>query len=237
MESVSRLSDNVSVEPRIAVLGVGGAGCNIVSELYESFSPVDTVAINTDKAALLASSADKKIYICREVTKGEGARGDARLGKKCARVHEEEIRAAISGHDVVFIVAGLGGGTGTGASAVIAEICNSMNVMTFAIVINPFSFEGSRVGVASEGVRSIDAVCKNVFKVENDLILNHYADMSMMQAFKIVNRSIGKYILDTVASIPVYLEVELKSVNKMIRNMPSDVKNLGEFRLNFGLNA
>ncbi len=204
---------SVTIEPRIVVVGVGGAGCNVVSSIYKACSSVDTIAINTDKNALLDSSADKKIFICKTVTKGEGTRGDARLGKKCAQVHEDEIRDAISGHDAVFIVAGLGGGTGTGAAAVIADICNTLNVMTFVIAINPFSFEGSRVEVAAQGLRSIRAVCPYVFPVENELVLNQIPDVTINEAFDAVNRSIKATIDDMIDAIPVEMEDQIRKIH------------------------
>ncbi|MDR1954594.1 MAG: cell division protein FtsZ, partial [Candidatus Methanoplasma sp.] len=146
MEANRKETDiSVTIEPRVAVIGLGGAGCNVVSGFYNALAPVDTIAINTDRKALDETAADKKIYICKAVTKGEGTRGDARLGNKCAKIHEDEIEKAIVGHDVVFLITGLGGGTGTGATSVVAEICNRNNMMTFTITINPFFFETDRI--------------------------------------------------------------------------------------------
>ena len=126
----------IAVEPRIAVVGVGGAGCNVVSAFSDSLCAVDTIAINTDKDGLHATDADTKIYICKEVLKGEGAHGDAVIGKKCADIHKEEIRQALSGHDVVFVIAGLGGGTGTGAASVVIDAARSQGILTFAVAIS-----------------------------------------------------------------------------------------------------
>ena len=148
----------IAMEPRIAVVGVGGAGCNVVSQFYDSMCAVDTIAINTDKDALHNTSADSKIYICKEVLKGEGARGDAVIGKKCADIHKDEIKAALAGHDFVFVIAGLGGGTGTGAASVVIEAAQSQGITTFAVAISPFSFEGSRKEVAKIGYSHIKSV-------------------------------------------------------------------------------
>ena len=100
----------VSGDPRIAVIGVGGAGCRIASMLYGKMSRVGVIAINTDKKALEETSADNRIYICKEVTKGLGTRGDPALGKKCAQIHESEIMSAVSSYNMAIIVAGMGGG-------------------------------------------------------------------------------------------------------------------------------
>ena len=191
----------IAAGPRIAVVGVGGAGCNVVGAFYESLCPVDTIAINTDKDALHATDADTKIYICREVLKGEGAQGDVTLGKRCADIHREEIRQALAGHDFVFVIAGLGGGTGTGAASVVIDAASSQGITTFAVAISPFSFEGRRKEVAREGYRHIRAVCQNTVLVDNDLVLQRMPDLTMSRAFGEVNRSIMKHVMDCVAKV------------------------------------
>ena len=216
MVSTIDSSLELSYEPRVAVIGVGGAGCNVVSDIYGALCPVDTIAVNTDREALKATSADNKIYICKEVTKGEGTRGDAALGRKCAKVHETEIYNALAGHDVVFIVAGLGGGTGTGAVSVVAEICDRLGVMTFAIVIEPFSFEGDRMRVATEGLRSLRAVCPSVFRFQNDRMVDHIPDAPLNVAMREVNKCIRTTVMETVADLPAMVKGEIKKVNKTI---------------------
>lgn len=191
----------IAVEPRIAVVGVGGAGCNVVSAFSDSLCAVDTIAINTDKEALHKTDADTKIYICKEVLKGEGAHGDTILGKKCADIHKEEIRQALSGYDMVFVIAGLGGGTGTGAASVVIDAARSQGILTFAVAISPFSFEGRRKDVAREGYRHIRAVCEHTILVDNDLVLTRMPDLTMDRAFGEVNKSIMKHVMDCVAAV------------------------------------
>lgn len=190
----------VTAQVRVAVVGVGGAGNNVVTDMYDSLAPVHTIAVNTDKNALhLNTRADEKIYICKEVLKGEGTRGDASLGKKCAEIHEEELRKALSKYDYVFVVAGLGGGTGSGAAPVIINIAESLNCTVVAVMIKPFSlFEMSRVPVATESLRKIKAVCKNVTVVENDKLFDVKPDVSVNQAFRIMNKSIERFIFRSV---------------------------------------
>ena len=188
----------IAMEPRIAVVGVGGAGCNVVSQFYDSMCAVDTIAINTDKDALHNTSADSKIYICKEVLKGEGARGDAVIGKKCADIHKDEIKAALAGHDFVFVIAGLGGGTGTGAASVVIEAAQSQGITTFAVAISPFSFEGSRKEVAKIGYSHIKSVCRNSRLVENDLVCERMPDLNINRAFAEVNRGIMKHVMECV---------------------------------------
>ena len=191
----------IAVEPRIAVVGVGGAGCNVVSAFSDSLCAVDTIAINTDKEALHKTDADTKIYICKEVLKGEGAHGDTILGKKCADIHKEEIRQALSGYDMVFVIAGLGGGTGTGAASVVIDAARSQGILTFAVAISPFSFEGRRKDIAREGYRHIRAVCEHTILVDNDLVLARMPDLTMDRAFGEVNKSIMKHVMDCVAAV------------------------------------
>lgn len=205
---------SVTIEPRIAVVGLGGAGCNVVSSFYKALAPVDTIAINTDKKALEETAADKKIYICKAVTKGEGTKGDARLGEKCAKIHEDEIEKAVQGHDIVFLVAGLGGGTGTGAASVVVKICNRNNIMTFTIGINPFSFEADRIQTAREGLRSIRAVCPSTFVIENDKVLELMPDATMSVAMREVNRSIIGFVSEATAQIVSGVKEEIMSVQR-----------------------
>ena len=187
--------------PRIAVVGVGGAGCNVISSFYGSLCPVDTIAINTDKDAMHRTDADQKIYICKEVLKGEGAHGDAEVGKKCADIHREEIREALSGYDFVFVIAGLGGGTGTGAAAAVIDAARSQNIITFAVAISPFSFEGKRREIAKEGYSHIRAVCEHTILVDNDLVLAKMPELTMDRAFAEVNKSIRKHVMDCISKM------------------------------------
>ena len=236
MEAKTQETDtSVTIEPRIAVVGLGGAGCNIVSGFYNALAPVNTIAINTDKKALDETAADKKIYICKAVTKGEGTRGDTGLGKKCAKIHEDGIEKAIVGNDVVFIVAGLGGGTGTGAASVVAEICDRNNIMTFMIGINPFSFEAQRILVAREGIRTIRAACPNTITVENDKILELMPNATLNEAMRAVNKSIMGFINEASAHLASYVKDELTSVQKTAYSKKIELGKMPEIPLSTGI--
>ncbi len=213
----------IAVEPRIAVVGVGGAGCNVVSAFSGSLCAVDTIAINTDKEALHNTEADAKIYICKEVLKGEGAHGDAAIGKKCADIHKEEIREALAGHDVVFVIAGLGGGTGTGAASVVIDAARSQNILTFAVAISPFSFEGRRKDIAREGYSHIRTVCEHTILVDNDLVLKRMPDLTMDRAFAEVNKSIMRHVMDCVRAVEETFVDEMRQ-----RPVKTDGKSAGK---------
>ena len=230
---------SVVVEPRVAVVGIGGAGCNVASGFYAALAPVDTVIINTDKKALDEQPADKKIYICKAVTKGEGTKGDARLGKRCAKIHEDEIEKALAGYDAVFLIAGLGGGTGTGAAAVVAEICSRKGLMTFAVTINPFFFESSRLGIAADGLKAVRAVCPNTFVIENDKILQHMPDATMDEAMRAVNKSIMGFVMDAVYSMPEMVVEETESMIKKSKHKTGrgSVGNISETKIPAWLKA
>lgn len=195
MKTTIEKSTGYAIEPKVAVVGIGGAGCNVASDIYWADGSVDIIAVNTDRRALSEASADKKLYICKEVTKGEGTRGDNLVGRKCAKIHAEEIEEALKGYDTVFIIAGVGGGTGSGVAPVVADIAQRLNAITFAILINPFSFESARTRTAMEGIAHTKAVCRMTMVVENDLVMRSMPDATMEEAFKAVNMSITSYIV------------------------------------------
>ena len=187
--------------PRIAVVGVGGAGCNVASSFVSECCPVDTIAINTDKEGLHRTSADLKLYICKEVLHGEGTGGNAVIGKRCADIHKEEIRQALSGYDAVFVIGGLGGGTGTGAMPVVIDEAKAQGAMTFAIAISPFTLEGQRKTIAKEAWRHIAAMCESSILVDNDKVLDLMKNLTMDRAFAEVNRSIRVHVISCIKSL------------------------------------
>lgn len=201
----------VSGDPRVAVIGIGGAGCRVVSMLYNGNSNVQTIAINTDRAALEATAADKRLYICKEVTKGLGAFGDPELGRRCAKVHEEEIMSVVSGYDLAIVVAGLGGGTGTGAAPVVAELCQRVGAAAASIAIMPSSFESGREYKAKDGYRALHLVCKNMIKVKLDDVFSKAGmNMTIGDALSMVDRSIAFKIEDTVRDAKIIITEHVK---------------------------
>ena len=139
----------------IKVIGVGGGGCNAVNRMIDAgLKGVEFIAINTDAQALLMSDADIKLDIGRELTRGLGAGSDPDVGRQAAEDHRSEIEEVLRGADMVFVTAGEGGGTGTGAAPVVAEIGKQQGALTIAVVTRPFGFEGRRRSVqADQGER------------------------------------------------------------------------------------
>jgi len=154
----------------IKVIGVGGGGGNAVNRMIRSgMRNVEFIAMNTDSQVLAASLADKKMNIGFRLTKGFGAGGDALIGQRAAEESREEIQAALKGADMVFITAGMGGGTGTGAAPVVAEIAKSMGILTVAVVTKPFAFEQQRRMRAAEmGVSSLSEKVDAIIVVPNE---------------------------------------------------------------------
>src|SRR5512137_606999 len=152
---VASLSKGV-LEPRITVVGCGGAGNNIVQRVYtDCKSNVETVAVNTDERKLAEIEASKKVLIGKDVTKGLGADGFPEVGAYCADCAKSTFRSILDGSDIVIIVAGMGGGTGTGVAPVIAEVSKELDAVTFAIAISPFSYESERLQKAKEGISKL----------------------------------------------------------------------------------
>ena len=129
----------------IKVVGVGGGGVNAVNRMIDAgLKGVEFIAVNTDAQALLMSDADVKLDIGRDLTKGLGAGSDPDIGRAAAEAHIDEIEESLKGADMVFITAGKGGGTGTGAAPVIAQVAKSLGALTIGVVTRPFGFEGKR---------------------------------------------------------------------------------------------
>ncbi len=157
----------------LKVVGCGGGGNNAVNRMImEGLGDVDFIAINTDKQALMQSSAHHKIQIGEKLTKGLGAGADPEIGEKAAEESKDEITAALKGADMVFITAGMGGGTGTGATPVIAEIARSMGILTVGVVTKPFVFEGkTRMRNAEVGIEKLRGEVDSLVIIPNERLL------------------------------------------------------------------
>ena len=155
---------------QIKVVGVGGGGGNAVNRMVDAgVRGVEFIAINTDKAALIKSKANQKIQIGEKTTSGMGAGGNPDNGKAAAEESRDEITAAIRTADMIFITAGMGGGTGTGAAPVVARIAKSMGILTVAVVTKPFAFEGpKRMRQAEEGIRKLSEYVDSLVVIPNE---------------------------------------------------------------------
>ena len=173
----------------IKVFGAGGGGNNTINRITEvGIHGAATVAINTDAQDLLYTTADKKILIGREVTKGLGAGSDPKVGEEAARESEHEIKKAIEKSDMVFVTCGLGGGTGTGSAPVIAEIAKKSGALTVGIVTMPFTMEGNRrYDNAVIGLERLEHVVDTLIVIPNDKLLELAPDLPLHTAFKVAD--------------------------------------------------
>ncbi len=171
---------------RIKVIGIGGAGCNAINRMIdEGMQGLEFIAINTDSQALLVSRAEHRVRIGDKVTRGLGAGGNPEIGRAAAEESKDEIRQALAGADMVFITAGMGGGTGTGAAPVVAQICREMKALTIGVVTRPFTFEGPRRGKsAEEGIRNLKESADTLIVIPNDRLMQIIdKKVTMVQAF------------------------------------------------------
>jgi cell division protein FtsZ len=171
----------------IKVMGVGGAGNNTVSRMMQvGVAGAQVIAVNTDAQDLLYTDAEKKVLLGRDLTKGLGAGADPNVGMEAARESREDVKEALKGGDMVFITCGLGGGTGTGASPVIADIAKKMGLLTVGIVTLPFSMEGKqRMENAKKGLNELQKTVDTLIVIPNDKLLEIVPDVSIVSAFKI----------------------------------------------------
>ncbi|MCH3955702.1 MAG: cell division protein FtsZ [Eubacterium sp.] len=170
----------------LKVIGVGGGGCNAVNRMIETgLGGVDYIAVNTDQQALKKSNAETKVQIGEKLTKGLGAGGNPEIGQHSAEETLDDIVQLIKGSDMVFITAGMGGGTGTGAAPIIAKAAKDMGILTVGVVTKPFTFEGrKRMQQAEKGLQFLKKYVDSLVVVPNDkLIENSEKDTSLLQAF------------------------------------------------------
>jgi len=213
------LSDNVA---KISVIGVGGGGCNMVNHMInEGSHKIDLIAANTDLQVLHISKAPKKIQLGLKLTKGLGAGMKPEVGRDAALESYEDIKNAISKADIVFIAAGLGGGTGTGAAAIIAKAAKEIGALTVSVVTKPFSWEGQkRAGLANLGLEELKKVSDSIIVIPNDRLLEIVDEsIGMKDAFKIIDNILYQ-------AVNGMTEVILNPGNSDINTDFADVKTI-----------
>src|SRR3712207_673793 len=174
----------------IKVVGVGGGGCNAINRMIDAgLKGVEFIAVNTDAQSLLLSDADVKLDVGRELTRGLGAGSDPEVGRAAAEEHRDEIQEVLKGADMVFITAGKGGGTGTGAAPVVAEIARELGALTIGVVTRPFAFEGRRRSVQAEsGIQHLKEKVDTIIVIPNERLLSVSTDKtSVLTAFKMAD--------------------------------------------------
>ncbi|WP_017444416.1 cell division protein FtsZ [Gayadomonas joobiniege] len=222
-------------EAVIKVIGVGGGGGNAVEHMvHHSIEGVEFVAANTDAQALRASSAGMTIQLGRDVTKGLGAGANPEIGRKSAEEDRQVIEEAIRGADMVFIAAGMGGGTGTGAAPVVAEIAREMGILTVAVVTKPFPFEGKkRMAYAEAGIEELARNVDSLITIPNDKLLKVLGKgTSLLDAFKAANNVLQGAVQGIAELItrPGLINVDFADVKTVMSEMGTAMMGTGVAR-------
>lgn len=208
---------------QIKVIGVGGGGNNAVNRMIDyGLKNVDFIAVNTDKRALMMSQAPQKIQIGEKLTKGLGAGADPEIGQKAAEESREEVAQAIAGSDMVFVTAGMGGGTGTGAAPMVASIAKEMGILTVGIVTKPFAFEGrQRMSRAEEGIVELKNAVDALVTIPNDRLLQiSNQHTTLVDAFKMADDVLRQGVqgISDLISGPGYINLDFADVVKIMKN-------------------
>ncbi len=218
----AQIRSNSIHKPMLKVLGLGGGGSNAVTRMIElGMSGVEFIAANTDLQVLRTNPAPKKILLGPHVTRGLGAGGDPRLGRAAAEESSREIAAALTGADMVFLTAGMGGGTGTGAIPVAAEIASKLGAVTIAIVTMPFSFEmGRRQKNATDGIGKLQTKTDTLISIPNDRLLNAAnRDLPLELAFRLADDVLRQAVqgISELITEPGLINVDFAHVRRLMK--------------------
>src|SRR5579862_5306487 len=218
---------------KIRVMGIGGGGSNAIGSMISSgnIQGVDFIAVNTDAQALLLNKADTKIQIGDNFTKGLGSGGDPEIGREAAEESAEKIKQTLQGSDMVFITSGMGGGTGTGASPVVAQIAKDVGALTVAVVTKPFAFEGTRRMVAAEeGIENIKDKVDTLIVIPNQRILDVVdRKLSLLDAFKVADSVLTQGVqgISEIITMPGLINVDFADVRNIMINAGSSLMGIG----------
>lgn len=208
---------------QIKVIGVGGGGNNAINRMVEGgLKGVEFLAVNTDKQALFLSKANMKIQIGDKLTKGLGAGSDPDIGQKAAEENRDEIAEALKGSDMVFVTAGMGGGTGTGAAPVVAAVAKELGILTVGVVTKPFTFEGrKRMVQAEKGIAQLKENVDTLIIIPNDRLLQVIQkNTSMVEAFKMADDILRQGVqgISDLIAVPGLVNLDFADVKTIMLN-------------------
>ncbi|MEA3272185.1 MAG: cell division protein FtsZ [Patescibacteria group bacterium] len=234
---MAEVKPSIEAFAKIKVVGVGGGGGSAINRMIESkIKGVDFIAMNTDIQALQGSRANKKLHLGKAITRGLGAGMDPEVGRKSAEENENEIRDVLKDSNMVFVTCGLGGGTGSGASPLVAEIARDLNALTVAVVTKPFSFEGAqRTDIAERAHELLSDRVDTVLTIPNDRILQITdKKVSLVEAFNTVDdvlrqgvQSISE-IITIPGTTPGSINVDFNDVKTIMRDAGSALMGIGK---------
>ncbi|HNZ13700.1 MAG TPA: cell division protein FtsZ [Anaerolineaceae bacterium] len=206
---------------RIKVIGVGGGGCNAVNRMIdEGLSGIEFVAVNTDAQALMLAKAGTRVRVGDKSTRGLGAGGNPEMGRKAAEESAEELYEVLRGSDMVFVTAGLGGGTGTGAAPIVAQIAKEVGALTIGVVTRPFTFEGSRrASSAEDGINRLKEHADTLIVIPNDRLLQIVDKRSSLQdAFRVADDVLRQGIqgISELITVPGLINLDFADVKAIM---------------------
>ncbi len=220
------------IKAKIKVVGVGGAGNNTITRLKEAgIQNVELIAVNTDAQQLLATKADRKILIGWETTRGCGSGRDPKIGEAAAKESEHVLKKALEGSDMVFVTCGLGGGTGTGAGPVIADIAKKLGALVVGVVTLPFSVEGRKtMQKALEGLRNFSESVDTLIPIPNDKLVENMPDTPLPTAFRMVDEVLVNAIkgISDITTRSGLINVDFADVRAIMKDGGFGVIGLGE---------
>lgn len=206
-------------QARMTVVGCGGAGQNMVDWLYsKGVDGAEIIAINTDLQDLKLKNADKKILVGKEVTRGLGAGGDPRKGEEAAKESIAEIKEALTGSDMVFVCAGMGGGTGTGTASIVAKVAKDMGAIVIGVTTMPFSIERARIDKAEYGLQKLRNVTDTVVVIDNNRLVKIAGNLPVKQAFAVANELVSVMIkgIVEIISTPSLVNLDFADVKAIM---------------------
>lgn len=220
-------------KPKIVVVGCGGGGCNSVSRMNElGLSSVETIAINTDRPQLAKVKAHRRLLIGQGITNGNGAGSDPEVGRLCAENAVPEISKLLQGATLTFVTVGMGGGTGTGAAPVVADVARRCGSLVVSIATTPFEMEGSRNRVAIRGLRSLRSASDTCLVLDNNRLLDMVSNLPFHQALSIMDELISEMVKGTVEAI-----TESSLINLDFADLKTIVRQGGISTVLYGENA
>jgi cell division protein FtsZ len=224
---------NVSQKVRLKIIGIGGAGGNVVTRLYDKrIEGIDLIAINTDLQGLKHTKADVKIQIGKNACRGLGAGMDPLKGREAAEEDIEEINKAVQGGDLVFIAAGLGGGTGSGASPIVANLARQSGALTIAVVTKPFSFEGEkRLEIAEEFWQKLFNEVDSIVTIPNDRVFNIIDEKTpILEAFYKIDEVLREGVkgISDLITFPGLINLDFANIKTIMTNAGSSLLGLGK---------
>ena len=218
-------------QANMLVVGTGGGGCNAANWLYrKGIQGAEVVAVNTDKQHLDLVNADRKVLVGKNLTRGLGCGGYPEKGREAARESVQELKEILRDADMVFITAGLGGGTGTGAAPVVAQLAKESGAIVIGTVTMPFDIERARIEKAEFGLQQLREVCDTVIVIDNNRLVQLAGNLPIEQAFAVANELIStmiKGIVETI-SVPSLVNLDYADVKAIMSNGEVSVVGIGE---------